>query len=175
VSWQRAYIHKRSLFVPIFIGVVLAFIGLIFVLLFGPLGALVLAGAVVVPGLVWYLGEEVTVTCGDQGFHVRSRGQRQGLQESTYGWSEVTATTYHEPGRRDRTTGYLTVDTVRGRTFTMQNRTPGFGELVEVFNAMTTHLPFIWQARTGFAVSVGPLSVGRSAYARIPRAQQQPQ
>ena len=180
MTWQREYKTTGNGFAAFLFGFVLLFIGAVFSLLFGAAGLLVLLAGIVVPGLIWYLGKTVTITCHDQGFVVRTESRKDGTSVAEYGWHEVTATNYYEKSRRDAegyssTTRHFEVETVRGKAFNVTNKLRNMPELIQVFNSMAPQVPYVWQPRTGFTIQLGPATVSRGAYCSVPREQAQQQ
>lgn len=171
MSWQREYKGPRSTIMAFFVGFVFLFIGAIFTLLMGWVGLLIVAGGVLFPVLILWLGTEQTILCNEQGFVIRRSSRRHGTSESAYAWLEVTATDYFErrSDSQGAPRGHFAVDTVRGRAFVVTEGTRGFRDLIELFNAMTIQLPYVWLPQMGFSVSVGPARVGRGAYHAVPR------
>lgn len=172
--FPRQFRQKTPLFVPIFFGAVLFFIGLIFLLLLPALAPLVLLAAVAVPVAIWYFATDQTITCTENGFTVESQSRRTGARREEYAWSDVTDTRYSEWTTRGkhgrRTHGAFEVTTPRGTAFKVGHRTPEFRDLIATFNARTLHLPHLWVPQTGMSVGVGPVTLSRAAYQRVERA-----
>lgn len=139
MAWQREYKGPGTTFLALFFGGVFLFIGIIFTLLLGWLGLVLLVSGLVLPVAILWLSTDVTITCSDQGFAVRRSSRRSGVSETAYGWHEVTATHYYErrAGRNGRIQGHFVVDTARGRAFDVSDQTRGFRDMIDVFNAMT--------------------------------------
>jgi hypothetical protein len=165
MSWQSEYVQKTSGFALIFVSLVLGFTGLIFTLVVHPLiGALVLLLAVSLPWLIRYWSQDQKVTCTPDGFSVETLSRRTGSARLTYLWHEVTATRYQETKSRDsdgsKTTGWFEVETTAGKVMRLSDRTTRFREMIELFNAMTPHLPYEWKQQRGAAM--GYLLVARA-------------
>lgn len=178
MSWQREYRSTVSTFVYVFLGFVFLFMGLIFTFLMGALGLAVLSLAIIVPGVVRYLRRDLKVTCGAQGFVVRTESARHGLSEVAHAWEEVTATNYYETAHRDtegfsHSVGHFEVETVGGKAFAVNHKVRGFGDLVETFNIMAPQIPYMWKPRKGFTLSVGPATISRGAYLCVDREEAQ--
>jgi hypothetical protein len=174
-EWQREYrVRNRGLFPKLFVGCVLGIIGVVFSFLFFPWGLGILVLAVAVPMVIGYLGQDVTIIANQDGFSVTTESKRAGRKHEQYTWQEVTDTAYEEFTRKDKETGrqtfrYFSAQTGRGQAFRVQDNISDFADLVQVFNHSTPHIPYVWQPQTGMNVSLGPVTVGRSGYARVAR------
>lgn len=176
MSWQRQYRTASPMVMAYFFTGVLAFIGLINLILIPWVGVLALVLAVAVPIAATFLGKRTTIICSDQGFAVRTESRRQGTTEAAYGWHEVTATNYYETVHRRPRGGtqramHFEVETVRGRAITVSNGISNLADLIEVFNTMAPQVAYVWKKQVGFTVSLGPAVVSRGAYVSVPREQ----
>ncbi|MDF2626609.1 MAG: hypothetical protein K0R39_440 [Symbiobacteriaceae bacterium] len=173
MSWQREYKGAGTTFPAVILGLVFLFIGAVFTILMGWVGLLIVAVGIALPVLVLWLGRQQTIICNDQGFTVRHASRRSGTNEVTYAWHEVTATQYYERrvGAEGQRRGHFAVDTVRGRAFVVTQGMRNFADLIDLVNHMTIQLPYVWVSRVGFALKIGPATVGREAYQAVPREQ----
>lgn len=150
MSLPRRYQQKTPVYVPFFFGGVLAFIALVFALVFSPLagGALLLL-AVVAPLAIFYLSTDQTITCTEQGVTVEKSSRRAGSAREEYAWDEVTGTRFFEVTRR-------------GPVFKVNGSMQGFDDLISIVNWGTRHLPYVRTWQDGGSLTVGPLTLGRS-------------
>lgn len=127
----------------------------------------------------YFFGKTYTISCRPDGFTVKTENKRKGVEQREYRWEDITSTQYHEfRARRSRssrraggtsTIKTFAVETTQGQAFKVGPEIGDFPGLIALLNAMTPHLPYTWQPQTGFAVSFGPLTAGRSAYVQTPR------
>ena len=181
MSWQRVYQRKMHGCVYFFVGGVLSFMGLIFLLFFPAIGVLLLLGAVGVPLLIRHLFTSFNIVCTPEGFTVSTESKRAGSKQEKYTWEEVTGTDYDEFRSRStsnngtRTTRYFSVETTRGQALRVDSQISQFDDLISVFNHMTPQLPYIWERQAGFSIRIGAVSAGREAYRKVPRPEAAPQ
>ena len=181
MSWQRVYQRKMHGCVYFFVGGVLGFIGLIFLIFFWPIGILCLLGAVGIPLLIRHLFTSFNIVCTPEGFTVSTESKRAGSKQEKYTWQEVTGTDYDEFHSRSTsnsgstTTRYFSVETTRGQALRVDSKISQFDDLINVFNHQTPHLPYIWERQAGFSLSIGSVSTHREAYRKVPRPETPPQ
>ncbi|MDQ6623208.1 MAG: hypothetical protein M3Y86_06950 [Verrucomicrobiota bacterium] len=139
------------------------------------IGLLFVAIGIGIPVGTYYFGKRYSISCRPDGFLVRTENKRKGTEQHEYAWSAVTATRYDEMRSTDResrneTYVSFTAETTEGRAFKVGREIGDLAGLIRLFNAMTPQLPYTWEPQTGFSVSVGVFSAGRSAYVQHPRA-----
>ncbi len=161
MSWQREFrVHDphRSTAIAAIAGATLGAV-LAQAWLWPGLALLVLALLAPLFGRV--LGLVVTVVCGPGGVTVTTRrGRRHRCQE--FRWHEVTATAYSEGRPGAAGTGRFRLETGAGVAFSAGPAAGQLQDLIEVCNAMTPHLPYVWQRQ-------GRRSGGDPAYRSVPR------
>ena len=115
-----------------------------------------------VGGLTWRtLGTELSVRCGPSGLLVITRRGRN-RRDAAIAWHDVTATAYSEGRPGDAGTGRFQLHTAAGVAFSAGPGTGQLQDLIEVCNAMTPHLPYVWQQQ-------GRRRSGAPAFRSIPR------
>lgn len=125
------------------------------------MGAGLLLLALVALALGRALAERYSVACDPAGITVVRRQARAATRQ-VHAWHDVTATEYTE-GRPGRAwTGRFTVRTAAGPVCTVPAATEQFRDLIEICNAMTPHLPYVWQATV-------PRAAGAPAFQAVPR------
>jgi hypothetical protein len=94
-------------------------------------------------------GTSRTMVCTPDGVTMDTSSRLRGRTHEVLTWSEITETRYYKRNTRD-SYGYAVFEIYAGprRLFSYSQDAssglPGFGELVELFNAMTIHLPYVW-------------------------------
>jgi hypothetical protein len=122
----------------------------------------------------YFFGKSYAITCRADGFTVRTVNKRKGTEQQEYRWDEVTSTQYDEfqsTGRDSGSRNYVSfiAETARGRAFKVGREIGDFAGLIDLFNARTPHLPYVWRPQAGFTLNVGMFSAGRNAYVRVAR------
>lgn len=152
---------------------VLAVAGLILIPLVFPLGMLTLAAAIGVQALSWYLSINQRIICKPEGFSIISTSRRAGTKKADYSWTDITCTCYRESAYRSqnslRRIGYFAVEVRGQRAFEVSERMQEFHSLIDLFNRMTPHLPYIWRRQQGFTLSLHPDDAGSDRYRQIER------
>ena len=115
---------------------------------YGPVAAVALIGFV---AWTWFTATSEVLDCTAAGFSVTSKSFRDGATERSFRWEEVTSTEYSrgEGYGEDSSPTVFEVRTTREQAFSMFDSMSAFGEVIEVFNTMTPHLPYIWKAQSG--------------------------
>jgi hypothetical protein len=137
---------KGSVVFGSILGVVGIVVGL-FNILFG---ALVIVGAVLIFFLMRNFANDLTLICRDEGFSVKVVNKRKGSTVTDYKWEDVISTQYYEKDSgsdsdgNSTTTSYFLVKTGEGIAIDLQDMS-GFGEVIEIFNQKTPHLPYHWE------------------------------
>lgn len=124
-------------------------------------GMLVLAATAAAPIALWTLLPRQVVTCTPDGFRVVGCSRGRSWTAGPYRWSEVTAIAYEEVespsllGTRVRQRiSFFSVEAASGQVVRISHRTSDFEDLIAVFNAMTPHLPYIWEKAPGRDLSL---------------------
>ncbi len=158
----------------IIFAVICLLIGSVAALLIKPwIGALVILAGISIPVLVYYFSTSYVIRCDDDGFSVDQSSKRKGASHSEHRWSDVTRTEYKECERSHSSDSgpparYFSAYCGEQRAFKV-GRIGRFKELIALFNERAIAVPYTWQPRTGISVQIGIVTVGRSAYIKVPR------
>lgn len=138
------------------------------------IGALVILGGIMIPVLVYYFSTSYVISCDDDGFTVDQCSKRKGASHTEHRWADVTRTEYEEFDRSRSSdhsgppTRYFSAYCGEQQAFKV-GRIGRFKQLIAFFNEHATAVPYTWQPRTGIHIQIGIVSVGRSAYIKVPR------
>ena len=137
--------------VGIAIGGIFVFLGTFQLLLFD--WRAIGGGAIAMGGLLilsQVFGTNRTMVCTPDGVSLDTSSRLRGKTHEMLTWSEITETRYYKRNARD-SYGYAVFEIYAGprRLFSYSRDASqgmqGFAELVELFNAMTVHLPYVWK------------------------------
>lgn len=126
----------------------LAAVGGLLLLLLFPAAGLGMLGASVVFRLAAYrFGKRLRIECFSWGFLVEESDVRTIRRASRYGWQDVTGTRFVEQHTMawPAPTGWFVVTTGDGLSFQVSSRMNQFSDLVQLWSALTPHLPYMWQ------------------------------
>jgi hypothetical protein len=147
----RKEYESGTSWVGIAVGGVGVFLGLFQLLIFDwrAIGGFAIAfGALLILSQVF--GTDRTMVCTPDGVSLDTSSRLHGKTHQMLAWSEITETRYYKRNARD-SYGYAVFEIYDGprRLFSYSRDASqgmqGFAELVELSNAMTVHLPYVWK------------------------------
>lgn len=168
-AWKREFRQRTGLFGKIVLIVILTVLATMFAFpvlafIFGDLyGDNPIAPAIVGVALVmfsiitfsvWYFIGTIHIVCEPQGFSVTKESRRRGKTERRYKWQDVVNTKYEIKNSSSQKSGATShvfeVETKEGVAFkVMGGYVNDFNLLIQIFNSMTPHLPYVWQQIVG--------------------------
>lgn len=148
MSWRQKYELAMPTGHLVIVGTAAGLAGL---LLWPWLGVAALLLPVGFPLAVRYLGARRTIICYPEGFTVITAVGCAGHTTVRFRWQEVIRTEYQADlrGARGAPACSFRAETATGVAFTASERHRQFQDLIEVCNAMTPHLPYVWQPEAG--------------------------
>lgn len=193
-AWPKHFSQRTPKWVAMLFGIIFGVVGVgclygdfdqIRTLKPSPLGWIGLAVLIVGPLIAWamyHFRTDIDLTCNPDGFTL-VKESRKGRTEEMFLWSDVTATKYWETESTSNSgsgdddskktttiTSWYEIIGPDGSLFQVTGNIRNFDDLIRTFNDYATSVPYRWESRVGFQLSLAGVNMSRSRYVQVARA-----